>query len=328
MQRRYLLFFITIFLSGLSLSGQSTKIRLSYPVYSQYLHNGLLINPAYAGSRDVLSFFLSDRMQWENVEGAPRSQTASFHTLSKNDRVGFGLSGQRLIYGTKDYGTSELYSVYADYAYHLKLRNGKLSLGLKAGFDHSKSGFTDAFRKTLTSYTNPIPAPDPVFVNDDKPYYLFNAGAGFYYYDKKFFLGAAIPQFLGYEKSGSSKLAPKPFSDVDVYVTAGGLITFSPSFKFKPSVFVDYSVQRTRGMRIDLNGNFIIKDFLWLGGSWRTSENVAIGIIQLQINPQIMFGYSYDYAVGRMNTYSKGSHEIVLRYEFTYKVSAANPKYF
>jgi hypothetical protein len=81
-------------------------------------------------------------------------------------------------------------------------------------------------------------------------------------------------------------------------------------------------------MRIDLNGNFIISDFIWIGGSWRTTENVAVGILQLQLNPQIMFGYSYDYPVGALSNYSKGSHEVVLRYEFGYKVTAANPRYF
>ena len=69
-------------------------------------------------------------------------------------------------------------------------------------------------------------------------------------------------------------------------------------------------------------------DLIWVGGSWRTSEEVAVGILQVQLNPQLMFGFSYDYPVGRMNSYSKGSSEFILRYEFGSKVSAANPRYF
>jgi hypothetical protein len=65
-----------------------------------------------------------------------------------------------------------------------------------------------------------------------------------------------------------------------------------------------------------------------VGGSWRTSEQVAVGILQVQLNPQIMIGFSYDYPVGRMSSFSKGSTEFILRYEFGYKVSAANPRYF
>jgi hypothetical protein len=51
------------------------KISLAYPVYSQYLQNGLLINPAYAGSREALSFFASYRKQRLGVTKAPTYQT-------------------------------------------------------------------------------------------------------------------------------------------------------------------------------------------------------------------------------------------------------------
>jgi type IX secretion system PorP/SprF family membrane protein len=314
MLRRYL-FIAILILSVLRLAGQTdTKISLAYPVYSQYLQNGLIINPAYAGSREVLSLFTSARLQWAGIKGAPVSETLSLHTLLKNDKVGLGLSGQFF-----KYGYTKSTSVYANYAYHLKLGKGKLSLGLKTGFDMSNTDYTGILL---------IDPTDPVFITNDKPYFLPNAGAGAYFYGKKFFAGAAVPSFLSYVKSSTGKVSSNAFGDFEVYFSAGALITFSPSFKFKPSVFVDYSVQKTKKTQIDLNGNFIIKDMIWVGGSYRTSEEVVVGIFQFQINPQIMFGYSYDYPIGNMNNYSKGSHEIVFRYEFIYKVSAANPRYF
>ena len=55
----------------------STRISLGYPVYSQYLQNGLMINPAYAGSRGALSGFLSYRIQWMGTTGAPVIQSVS-----------------------------------------------------------------------------------------------------------------------------------------------------------------------------------------------------------------------------------------------------------
>ena len=324
--KKFIFISFLLLLSGFRISGQidTTRIKIGMPnpVYSQYLQNGLLINPAYAGSRDVLSFFVSGRKQWEGIEGAPRMETVSIHSLLKNDRVGLGLSGQFMQYGDAQYGVSKFTSIYADYAYHLHLGKGRLSLGLKAGLDVASTKFTGDFINTLTDPT------DPAFLGNN-PYYMYNIGAGVYYYGKKFFLGAAIPAFLTwFGNSSNHNSSPGAFKDIDVNISAGSLITFSESFKFKPSVFIDYSVQQTKKMRIDLNGNFIIKDFVWIGGSWRTSEKVAVGILQFQINPQIMFGYSYDYPVGSMNTYSKGSHEIVFRYEFSYKVNAANPRYF
>jgi type IX secretion system PorP/SprF family membrane protein len=273
-----------------------------------------MINPAYAGTREVLSFFMSGRLQWAGIDGAPKSETLSLHSLLKDDRVGLGFSGQMFTYGL-----TKSYSIYADYAYHLSLGEGKLSLGLKAGFDMSNTDYSNI----LLNDKN-----DEAFLVNDKPYFLPNAGAGLYYYNKKFFIGAAIPSFLSYVNDGGGKVSFNAFSDFDVYVSAGALITLSSSFKFKPSAFLDYSVQKTKKTQLDLNGNFIIRDMVWIGGSWRTSEQVAVGILQLQVNPQLMIGYSYDYPVGMMNTYSKGSHEIILRYEFSYKVNAANPRYF
>jgi hypothetical protein len=80
---------------------------------------------------------------------------------------------------------------------------------------------------------------------------------------------------------------------------------------------------------MDFNGNFILADLIWVGASWRTTEDVAVGILQLQLSQQLMLGFSYDYPVGTTNTSSKGgSAEFILRYEFGSKISAANPRYF
>src|SRR5665647_1449318 len=69
----------------------STSISLGYPVYSQYLQNGLLINPAYAGTRGSLSTFLSYRLQWMGIPNAPAFQTVSLNAPMKNDKVGLGI---------------------------------------------------------------------------------------------------------------------------------------------------------------------------------------------------------------------------------------------
>jgi type IX secretion system PorP/SprF family membrane protein len=312
------LWFIYIFTS---MPGQakpdSTGISLGYPVYSQYLQNGLLINPAYAGSRGALSAFLSYRMQWMGIPNAPVFQTISLNAPMKNDKVGLGLMAEFM-----QFGFTKSQSVYASYAYHIKLSKGKISFGLKGGFDRSNTVYpSDRF---LT-----VPG-DKVFVNNS-PYFLPNVGAGVYYFSDKLFAGLSVPSFLSYRKnsSTSSVEAYHSFSKYDLVFSAGGLITFSQVFKFKPSVLIDYSLEKTKKLtQLDINGNFIIGDLIWIGGSWRTSEQVAVGILQVQLNPQLMFGFSYDYPVGRMNNYSQGSSEFILRYEFGYKVSAANPRYF
>jgi type IX secretion system PorP/SprF family membrane protein len=294
----------------------STGISLGYPVYSQYLQNGLVINPAYSGSRGALSAMMSYRMQWMGTKGSPTIQSISLHTPMKNDEVALGVLAQFM-----QFGFTKSTSIYASYAYHIRVGNGKVSFGLKGGADMSNTNYTGILLTNMG---------DPVFAVNDKPYVLPNAGAGIYFFSNRLFGGIAVPQFLSYRKTGTGSVqAYHSFNDYDIVFTAGGLITLSQSFKFKPSVLIDYSLQTTKNLtQLDINGNFILGDLIWIGGSWRTSEEVAVAILQVQLNPQFMFGFSYDYPVGRMNTYSKGSSEFIIRYEFGSKVSAANPRYF
>ena len=319
MSKLKIIVIILIFPVYLSLQGQtgtgSKEISLGYPVYSQYLQNGFLINPAYAGARGALSGFLSYRMQWIGITDAPVFQTFSLHTPMKNDRVALGIMGQFM-----QYGFTRSKSVYASYSYNIRLGEGKLSFGLRGGVDLSNTDYTGI------DLTDPG---DPLFQENGK-YVLPNIGAGVYYYTSKLFAGFSIPRFLSYEKTETSGVqAYHSFSNYDLIFTAGGLIAFSDFLKFKPSVLVNYSLQETKKlMQLDINGNFILGDLLWVGGSWRTTEQVVVGILQIQLSQQLMIGFSYDYPVGTMSSYSKGSAEFILRYEFGSKISAANPRYF
>jgi type IX secretion system PorP/SprF family membrane protein len=298
-------------------SYDSARIILGYPVYSQYIHNGLMINPAYAGSREALTATLSYRLQWMGIDNAPRLQSVSLHTPMKNDKVALGLNAQFM-----QYGITNSSSIYAIYAYQIRLRKGKMSFGLKAGVDMSNTDYNGL---------QGIDLPDPVIPADGKLAYIFpNVGAGIYYYSNRLFAGFSVPSFLFYRSTGSGETqAYHSFSEYDLIFSAGGLLTFSPVLKFKPSFLLDLSLHDSQKInQLDLNGNFIIADLIWIGASWRTSEQVIVGHLQVNLGQQLMFGFSYDYPVGRMNSYSKGSTEFVLRYEFGSKVSASNPRYF
>ncbi|TFG43410.1 MAG: type IX secretion system membrane protein PorP/SprF, partial [Bacteroidia bacterium] len=268
------------------------------------LQNGLVINPAYTGTREVLSCFLSYRIQWMGTSGSPFLQSISFHSPMKNDKVALGMMAQFM-----KYGATKSTSLFGSYAYHIKLKKGKVSFGLKAGVDLSNTDYTGLLLNDPG---------DPVFESNEKSLVLPNAGAGVYYFSDRFFAGLAIPSFLNYRRTSSGSAVPyHSFSQYDFLFSAGALIEIAPVLKFKPSVLIDYSLQSTRKLtQFDINGNFIIADLIWAGGSWRVSEQVAVAILQVQMNHQLMFGFSYDYPFGRMNSYSKGSTEFVLRYEF------------
>jgi type IX secretion system PorP/SprF family membrane protein len=255
-------------------------------------------------------------MQWMGIADAPKLQSVSLHTPMKNDKVALGLKASFM-----QYGVTKSTSIYAVYAYHIRMGNGKISFGLKAGVDMSNTDYTGLLG---------ITRPDPVFTDTDKPYVLPNTGAGVYYFSNRLFAGLSVPSFLFYRNTGNGETqAYHSFREYDIILSAGGLVTFSRFVKFKPSLLIDLSMHDSEHInQFDINGNLIISDFVWVGGSYRVSEQVAVGMFQLQINPQLMFGVSYDYPAGRMNSYSKGSTELFLRYEFGSKVSAANPRYF
>ena len=266
---------------------------MAYPVYSQYLQNGLLINPAYAGARGALSGFLSYRMQWMGIDDAPVFQTISLNTPMKNDRVGLGLMGQFM-----QYGVTRSKSIYASYSYNIKLGTGKLAFGMSGGVDLSNTDYTGIY------LTDPN---DPVFIEDGK-YILPNIGAGVYYYTNKFFAGISVPKFLSYQTSGTNGVeAYHSFSNYDFIFSSGGL-SFSDFLKFKPSVLVNYSLQETKKLtQLDINGNFILADLIWVGGSWQDNRKGCCGYSADAAQPQLMLGFSYDYPVGPMRSYSKGS---------------------
>lgn len=294
----------------------SSRINLGFPVHSQYLQNGLILNPAYAGTRGVLSGLLSYRIQWIGTKGSPMIQSVSLHSPMKNDKVALGMTAQFM-----QYGATKATSIYADYAYHIKLRKGKLSFGLNAGADISKTDYASLLLNDPG---------DPVFKSNDRTHVMPNVGAGAYYAEDRYFAGLSIPAFLNYRRSSNGSTVPyHSFGQYEFRLTAGSLIPVSDLLKLKPSFLLNYSLSNLKKVsQFDINANFIIADIIWAGASWRISEQVAVGILQFQINNQLMAGFSYDYPYGRMNTYSKGSTEFILRYEFRYKVSAANPRYF
>jgi len=309
-----------LFLMFFNIAGAQTpdsaRINLGFPVYSQYLQNGLVINPAYAGTREVLSGFLSYRMQWMGKNGSPLLQSLSFHSPMKNDKVALGFSAQFL-----KYGVTRSTSLYGSYAYSIKMKTGKLSFGLRAGVDLSNTDYTGLLLNDPD---------DPVFKTTEQGLVLPNSGAGVYYYTDSYFAGISVPNFLSYRRTSNGSAVPyHSFGQYEFILSAGALVTLSPVLKFKPSVLIDYSMQETKKLsQFDITGNFIIADLIWAGASYRISEQVAVGIIQAQLNHQLMIGFSYDYPFGRMNSFSHGSSEFILRYEFRYKVSAANPRYF
>ena len=77
--------FITMLLAAVVYGQQDAQ-------FTQYMYNTISINPAYAGSRGVMSIFALHRTQWVGLDGAPTTNAASINTPISNSNLGLGLS--------------------------------------------------------------------------------------------------------------------------------------------------------------------------------------------------------------------------------------------
>jgi len=270
-----------------------------YPVYSQYLFNPLVINPAYAGSHVQLSATGMFRNQWVNLDGAPQTASFSMHTTMGRPNVGMGF----LITNDK-IGSYSNTSIYGAYSYSIKSETGKLSFGLQAGFslvsaDYSKLNLDDFNDNSFISFNNKI-----------RP----NFGAGVIYQTKKFYAGFSIPFLLNTAVENSLEAVLTEIKEARYYYLNAGV--FLPLNRMEtavlhPSVLV--RAQEGQPLSMDINMDVILNDVFSLGVSYRNIDAV-ITYMSLKLSDQFHFGYSYDWTTSDLNQFSKGTHEFMLNY--------------
>ncbi len=275
----------------------------------QYLNNGLIINPAYAGSREALSATIMHRSQWLGFEGAPVSQIFAIHTPLKNEKIGLGLMIDNFSIPSVQYN-----SFYFNYSYRMWLGSSRLSLGLKAG------GYM--YKETLDNLNlfDPVSL-DPLFV--PRSGFAPNFGAGAYLYNNKYFVGLAVPFLMSQTDSSSFNV---DLGNYHYVFTAGYLFDFSPNFKMKPVTLIDYNKYF---ISYQIANHFILfKDALWLGTAYKSNKDLAF-MLEVQINSKLKIGYAYDHSFSEISKFSNGSHELMIRWELKNKANVDDsPFYF
>jgi len=288
------------------------------PMYTHYMNNTLVVNPAYAGSRDALTVTAINRMQWVDFEGAPVTQSITMHSPLENDHMGLGFS----ILNDK-IGPTNLTSVVLDYAYRFKLtENSKMSFGLSVG--------ANLFQANLSALQLDVQN-DPVFLNNINNHVTPNIGFGAYYSRERFYAGFSIPNLLEMNYSqidqgnGTSLIGKE---QRHYFFIAGVLFHLIDNLDFKPTSFV--KVTAAAPIEADLTASFIIQKRFLLGAMFRTGDAIG-GLVGFDITDQFHIGYSYDWSYGLQTArYNKGSHELVLRYDFIFlnKKQIHSPRYF
>ncbi|UZR96956.1 PorP/SprF family type IX secretion system membrane protein [Chondrinema litorale] len=296
---------------------QSTVKAQQQPIYTQYMFNGLVINPAYTGSHEALSFTTLARKQWVGLEGAPNTQTFSVHSPIRNKNIALGFTALR-----DQIGVSTQYGAYFTYAYRIHVgANGIFSLGIQGGVDHFKAGYSK-----LNNYGNSGPGFDPHLQGSDISLMKPNFGAGMYYYTNHWFAGLSVPNLL---TTTINDIEGEPMvKQVKHYFFTTGLIfNLGYNLKFKPSTLIRY-VEDSQ-VEFDINTNFLISDILWLGASYRSFESVD-AIVEFQLSSKLKIGYAYDFLIDpSLRDTSSGSHELLINYRFSFsKDRIVTPRYF
>jgi len=301
------------------------------PYYTQYIMNNYIINPAVAGIENYWDVKASHRMQWVGLKDAPvttyltvhgplkksnyeRESATTFRARGENPRgqaywrdytAADPHAGVGLTIINDNTGPLNRFAAYGTYAYHIGLSpRTNISAGISAGFtnlslDASKLDFG-------TTTVDPAVAGSGV-INRIKP----DVSAGIWLYSKDYFVGLSaqqiVPQNVTFSDNSVSltngKLVPH------LFLSAGYRMPISDDVSFLPSMLIRYISPLPIGY--DVNAKFQYQDILWLGASYRYNDGFA-AMMGVNLNHSINIGYSYDIQTSRLNTVSRGTHEILI----------------
>jgi type IX secretion system PorP/SprF family membrane protein len=298
---------LILLLIPLSLAGQLA------PVTSQYVLNPLSINPAYAGNRGALNIAAFYRRQWAGIPGAPETMTLAADAPFLDSKLGLGF----IITNDKIGVTKETHFL-TNYSYKINMNKGSLSLGLGAGLITTNTSWSDLVV---------LDPGDENFLTNSRVFVVPDFTFGAYYSNQNYFAGLSIPKLLGYKfnyDKNKYTLMVKP-GNYNYLLNAGYVYTLNQKIKLFPSTLI--TISPGEKLLVDLNAYVSLNDRIWAGASYRNGRSLGL-LCQFAVNNQFRIAYTYDFDFGKLGQYSYGTHEIMLRYEFHYKVNAVSPLNF
>ena len=302
-----------IILAALIVMTCAKVIAQQDPHYTQYMYNMNVINPAYAGSKENLSFGLLYRTQWVGVDGAPTTFSFSGSTpVGKNVGIGLSVIADKI-------GPVDEKNAYGDFSYTLNLGGEhKLALGLKAGATFQTIGLFSQINATL-----PV-AGDEAFSQDTNNTY-FNVGSGLFYYTNKYYVALSMPNIL---KATHLDFNGRRYgTETQHYFLTGGYVfDLTPNVKFKPFAMIKSAVKAPTS--VDVSTNFLFNEKFEIGATMRLQDSFG-AMVNYAISPSLRIGYAYDRVISDIRFTSQSSHEVILLFDLNFpKKVSRSPRFF
>ena len=273
------------------------------PMYSQFYWNDFAINPAYTGLTGSPRIQLGYRNQWSGFEGAPSTFTLGGHTLLKKQNIGLG----GMLFADDGGGAITQTGLMLNYSYILTLNQGsKLSMAL--------SGIVNQYSYDGSQIENIDPDPSlSTSVSQLAPDMSFGL---VYSLKNQLIIGLGVNQLI------QSKLVK--FNELNTLSLNNNRLVrhyhVSASYNWAVSEKVSldpYLLMRSTfvtGPQFELGMKSTFNEIFFIGLNYRNRESI-IGLLGLNYKNAIL-AYSYDFPLSDIRTYSNGSHEVLLAYQF------------
>jgi len=275
------------------------------PLYTQYMFNSLVFNPAYAGSNNSFIASLHARAQWTGMDDAPMTQTLLLHSPLKNTSMGTGLS---IVNDAAGPLTQRHVMGYYSYGVKFSERN-RLTFGLNAGL-YTLSADLPSLELASDEY-------DPAFADVYEDAAKFNVGFGMFFNTPGWYVGISAPKLYN-----SGFLKDKGREEIDLknhyYLMGGVKIHVSDHVSLKPTTLIRKVSGAPLGIDLSVLAEFNEKYWAGLAGRWEEGASIIVGGY---ITGNIRMGYSYDAVFSTLTKVSSGSHEIYVSYEIPSKTT-------
>lgn len=283
------------------------------PQFTMFWFNKMYTNPAYAGAKGGLCGTIIGRFQWNGLPGAPNTWLVTadmpFNIDSKN-QIGVGLTtygdyiGFQQDYGLKVAGTYR----------RMNLGPGHLAVGIDIGFQ-SKN-----FIQPNWVYPNPstLPGSEPIPQGTSNSM-GFDFSLGAYYHSPKFYAGFSVLHLTGSEFTALNVRQAR-----HMYFQGGYTFDIgSTNWKLNPNAMIRTDLA-TANFDINLTAlyDFNGSHGIFFGATYRYVDAIGINVgYQGKFGDKMsmLFGYNYDINTSRLNSFNSGSHELILRFCYTFE---------